>query len=113
MKRLFIGSISALALSLISLPSLAGDVAATSQYSGKIYEVTPFNLVTHGYQGYFKEQGIPSNGAFLTAVRWGKIDEIDLIESAIAKGRLSPETINDEGYRRAVAQQIRDIVLNQ
>ncbi|RMF27133.1 MAG: hypothetical protein D6756_02570 [Cyanobacteria bacterium J083] len=111
MKSLVIASISALAFCLITLPARAEHITAkSSDYSNRILAITPFNLVTNAYQGYLQEQGIPSNGAFLSAVRLGKINEIDLIESAIAKGRLSPDKLNDHSYRQAVAHQLRDIV---
>ena len=53
------------------------------------------DLVFLAYQGYLKEQGIPSNGAFVNSVRQGDISAKDLVQSAIQLGRLSPNTINN------------------
>ena len=65
--------------------------------------------MTRGYQGSFSSQGIPSNGAFLSAVSRGKITAKDLVESAIASGRLSPETINNRTYLNNVKVQLNNL----
>jgi hypothetical protein len=65
-------------------------------------ELTPFNLVKNGYQGYFVDQGVPSNGAFVYAIHFGRVDAEKLVKSAIAKGRLSSETLKDQSYLRKV-----------
>ena len=51
-----------------------------------------------GYQGLFEDQGIPSSGSFVTAIRTNKITAEDLVESAISKGRLPESTLNDSAY---------------
>ena len=65
-------------------------------------QLTPFNLVHLARQGYFKEQNIPSHGHLHSAVRAGQIKAEDVVEAAISKQRLSPETLEDKGYLRTV-----------
>jgi hypothetical protein len=107
-KFLVLTGFSALILGFT--PAWAGEMATVNQSQHRnIVEVTPFNLVEHGYQGYFKEQGIPSYAAFLTAIRSGQVQAEDLVKSAIARGRLSPETLNDRSYLAAVKLQIDNL----
>lgn len=107
MKRSILVSLSALTLSLVAAPAFAEEVAAVNKVStSNIVEITPFNLVRRGYQGSFANQGIPSNGAFLGAVRAGRVTAVDLVEGAIASGRLSPETKNDRAYLRSVESHL-------
>ncbi len=73
--------------------------------------MSPVNLVKLGYQGYFQEQGIPSASSFLIKANSGRISAEDLVRSAIDRGRLSPEKLNDEGYLNIV--QIELDSLNQ
>ena len=110
MKRIVLASLSALTLGTIATPALAGEMAAVNQDSlDNLVEVLPFNLVQHGYQGYFAAQGIPSNAAFLTAVRSGKVSAQDLVQGAIERGRLSTDTLDNQGYLRAVEYQLRSL----
>jgi hypothetical protein len=111
MKRLLIASLSTLVLAIAPAYSEA-MTAANSNTSQNIVEVSPFNLVYHGYQGYFSDMGIPSNGAFLTAIHSGKVQARDLVKVAIDKGRLSPDTINDRGYLNAVQSQLNNLDRN-
>ena len=109
MKRtLFIG-LSALALSLTTAPAFANEIAAANIESrNNIVQITPFNLVTRSYQGAFVNQGIPSNGVFIGAINTGRITAEDLVNTAIASGRLAPETINDRAYLRNVTSHLRN-----
>ncbi len=72
MKRTLLVTLSALTLALTATPSLAEKPTIT-----KSNQITPFNLVTRGYQGHFINQGIPSSGAFNRAVRTGQITAND------------------------------------
>lgn len=95
-------SLSALTLSLVSVPVLAQEIANRHFSTGSIVEITPFNLVTSSYQGHFVDQGISSNAAFITEVKRGKITAEDLVEAAIDRGRLRSGTLNDEAYLNSV-----------
>lgn len=112
MKRTLFLGLSALALSLVTTPAFATEIAAANtnlKSTNNIVTITPFNLVTRAYQGSFSDQGIPSNGLFLDAVNRGKVTAEDLVESAIANGRLAPETIDDTTYLASVNAQLRHI----
>ena len=110
MKRSLIVSLSTLVLSLVAAPAFANEVSAVNQNPTRsVVEITPFNLVTRSYQGYFADRGIPSNAAFLTAVRRGKVTAKDLVEKAIAEGRLAPETINDRAYLNSVDSHLNNL----
>ena len=109
-KHIVIGSLGTLLISTITTPVSANEVAANSQVNrSNIVEVQPFNLVYLSYQGYFSQQGIPSNGAFVFGAKTGRITAKDLVKSAIARGRLSPETINDASYLSHVEDQLRNL----
>ncbi len=110
MKRSLLVSLSALTFSLVTAPAFANDLAAVNQNSlGNIPEITPFDLVTRSYQGSFTDQGIPSNGALIAAVHTGRVTAKDLVETAIASGRLSPETINNQAYLNNVNSQLSSL----
>ena len=110
MKSIVLGTLGTLFIATATTPALAEKVAVNSTTSrNNITAVQPFNLVFLGYQGYFAEQGIPSNGAFTSGVKTGKITAQDLVESAIARGRLAPETLNDSSYLANVESQLFNI----
>lgn len=110
MKRSLFVSLSALTLSLVTAPTFASTVAAVNSSStNNIVEISPVDLVNRGYQGFLSDRGIPSNGAFNRAVYRGKITAQDLVNGAIAAGRLAPETINDRAYLNRVNSQLRNL----
>ena len=108
-KRLMIAGLSALSLTAIATPSFAGEIVALKNNSAVIREVSPVNLVDLGYQGYFQEQGIPSGSSFVIRANSGRISAKDLVRSAIEKGRLSPEKLNDLGYLNIVQSELNTI----
>ena len=75
MKRLIIGTLSAVALFTLAVPALGNDLVRVNSLSTRnIVKISPFNLVTGGYQGLFKDQGIPSSSVFVTSVRANEVD---------------------------------------
>ncbi|MEG3435763.1 hypothetical protein V0288_01405 [Pannus brasiliensis CCIBt3594] len=94
MKRFLLGVLSVFFLSTLSIPS----TRAATNSGENAPRLEPFYLVHLGYQGYFEKQGIPSNGAFLVGIKSRKVTPITLVQSAIVRGRLSPETLNDRSY---------------
>lgn len=107
MKRTLFATLSALTLTLVAAPAFAGEVAAVKQNSlSNINEITPFNLVNRSYQGSFTDQGIPSFGVLVKQANSGRVTAEDLVEVAIAFGRLSPETINNQAYLNSVDAQL-------
>lgn len=108
MKRTILFSLSALTLALTAAPTLAEEVAAARKIStNNIVAITPFNLVSRSYQGYFTDRGIPSNGAFVSATQTGRVTAKDLVEAAIAHRRLSPETKNDRAYLNIIESHLK------
>jgi hypothetical protein len=111
MKNLLLASLSTLILA--TSPAYSQSIEMENHQGDRnIVEVTPFNLVYHGYQGYFSDLGIPSNGAFLQAIRFGKITAKDLVKAAIEKGRLNVDRIDDEGYIKMVQIRLDSMIRN-
>lgn len=106
MKLLTIATLSASALSTLNTSAFANKIAENTVISRNIVEISPVNLVSAAYQGRFVDQGIPSNGAFLTAVRINRIQAEDLVKVAIASGRLSSQTLENDSYMDSVENVI-------
>ncbi|RUT14161.1 hypothetical protein DSM107010_07020 [Chroococcidiopsis cubana SAG 39.79] len=112
MKLAILGGLSVLLFSIADVPTLGVEIAAAD--SGKNstpvrYQLRPFNLVYLAYQGYFRDQGIPGYSAFLAAYEAGRVSAEDLVQSAVKKNKVSPETATDRGYLRAVKSQIESL----
>ncbi|MGF1539908.1 MAG: hypothetical protein ACFCU5_05550 [Pleurocapsa sp.] len=113
MKRLILATLSTLAILGMANPVSAEQIAAVSTTSIRNnVELTPFSLVTNGYQGYFTNQGIPGHGRYLMAIRTGKIDAESLVEAAITIGRLAPDKINDSSYLNHVRSNLNNLDKN-
>lgn len=99
-------------LSSIAALLLASEIASANPKidRNQMENLQPFNLVRLGYQGYFQDQGIPSNGSFRAAIQNRRVTATKLIESAIEKGRLSPDALNNPDYENAVERQLRLIL---
>jgi hypothetical protein len=113
MKRLILATLSTLAISGMANPVSAEQIAATSTTSirGNV-ELTPFSLVTNGYQGYFVNQGIPGNARYLSAIKTGKVDAESLVNAAIALERLPSDKINDSSYLNHVQFHLNNLDKN-
>ena len=113
MKRFSIIAISMIAALGISSPLLAQEkISTSSQEARNIVEITPYNLVTASYQGRFVDQGIPSGGRFIAAIKANQIQAKDLVQIAISKGRLSESTLNDRSYLRHVKSIMNNLDKN-
>lgn len=112
MKNLVFTGVGALIFAsstlLIAPPVSAGEVVAVRKGS----RITPYSLVSNGYQGFFKPQGIPSASLFERDARSGKLTAVELIEAGITSGRLSESTLEDRSYVEAVNDVLRRIVKN-
>ena len=75
-------------------------------------QTTPFDLVNLAYQGYLKEQGIPSYSELGVAYGEKKITVEDIVRSAIKAKRLTPKTLSDKQYLNAVAVQLNFLRIN-
>lgn len=112
MKSLLIGSLSVLLLTAIALPTANGqsvtlNSTTTSSISRKY--LTPFNLVHLAYQGYFKNQGIPSYSALVMAYEDGRVSAEDLVESAVKANQLPAQVIRDQEYLSAVNTKLWEL----
>lgn len=113
MKRFSLITLSAIATLGLASPSFAqSKVTINTQNVRPIVEITPFDLVTAGYQGRFLDQGIPAGSRFANAVKNQKITAEDLVQTAIAAGRLPETTLNDQGYLRQVRNTIKNLDRN-
>lgn len=69
-------------------------------------EMTPFNLSSLAYRGYFEEQGIPSYGNLSIALKTGSTTPDDVIQAAVDSGRISATEAEDSSFRTAVNRQL-------
>ncbi|MEH1917821.1 hypothetical protein [Nostoc sp.] len=74
----------------------------------KANQIRPFNLAYLAYQGYLKDQGIPSNGVLIDAIASGSITAQDIIQAAVKTNRLPEQTLNDQGYRHNLEDQLQE-----
>lgn len=112
MQRIILSGLSVLLISAINTSAVQAEVTAVNQnLTPNIALVEPFNLVFLAYQGYFTKQGIPSNGAFLSALHGQKINAKSLVQSAIEAGKLPQETINNSSYISSVDSLLRNFHL--
>jgi hypothetical protein len=82
-------------------PSLGNQLSANP--------LVPFNLISLAYQGYLKDQGIPSYGALLNAIESGKITAQDMVQAAVQTNRLSEQMLSDRGYRYHLEAELRQL----
>jgi hypothetical protein len=115
MKRLVLGGLSVLLMSVAIAPSVKAEsmaVNAADAGTSIARKTTPFNLVHLAQRGYFAPQGIPSYGTLLSAYRSGQISARDLVKSAVDANRIPPEVLNDRGYINAVESQLEGLDSN-
>jgi hypothetical protein len=99
MKRLIIGTLSALFLSAAIAPVVRAETV----------EVTPAQLLSLAENGYLQDQGIPRAATLINEYQAGRITARDLVQAAIRDGRLTPDTLNNREYLNAVAQQAQGL----
>lgn len=66
-------------------------------------------MVQGAYQGQFSDQGISGFNGLVNGYERSQIEAEDLVEAAIAKGRLSQDTRQDSGYLNAVSSQLQGL----
>jgi hypothetical protein len=113
MKGLIFGSLSVMLLASMSTPAVRAEIPRENAYNYPAQDtpsfnsqITPFNLVGLAYQGFLKNQGIPSGGILINLYQNREITGKDLVESAVKANRLSPEVLNDSGYIADVDNQL-------
>lgn len=92
-----------------STPTTENNETFGSESTPTDENIEPVTLVQLAYQGYFADQGIPSHAGLKTAIAAGEVDAETLVRSAINKGRLSANTINDDGYLNIVRTQLENL----
>jgi hypothetical protein len=114
MKRLFLGGLSVWLMLGTLTPAVRSQTEAINPPAqgnppSYISQFTPSNLVGQAYRGYFKSQGIPSYGAFLTAYLNGRITAKDLVKSAIESNKLPTQILGNKDYLNAVDTELRGL----
>lgn len=109
MKRFLVGSAVTLLFAALAPAALANEMAATSHNRVSSDHIKPFNLVYGAYQGQFSNQGIPSSQRFINAYDHSQIEAQELVEAAIAKGRLPQDALQDRGYLNAVSSHLEGL----
>lgn len=105
MKRLTLSGIAVLLLVVVPAPIVKAETPVTNSTTpedNSNTQLAPFDLVSLANQGYFTQQGIPSGDELLAAYKSQRITAEDIVKSAIALNRLSPQTLNDQEYLNAV-----------
>ena len=107
MKNIIIATITTGFLAISASSTSAQQITAKEQFTNNnLEQIPPVTLVQLGYQGYFNQQGIPSNEAFRFGVKTGKVNAEKLVQSAIDKGRLSRQSLNDTEYLTSVQSEL-------
>jgi hypothetical protein len=116
MKHLIVTSLSVMLIFAASNPANAQtrhgkEVSVTETVPSKTSNsaspnLTPFHLVFLSYQGYFKKQGIPSYGAFISEYQLMNIHARDLVKAGIETHLLPADTLNSQEYVHAVDSQL-------
>jgi hypothetical protein len=113
MKRFAIASLSILCLSLVATTSVKAETrtglismtATTTSINMESPKITPFELVSHAYQGDYKMQGIGGFGSF-SSFSGRVITAQELVSAAIESHQLSAATQTDRDYLNAVDLQL-------
>lgn len=105
---------SLITLSMIVTLSWTSSVLAESpetidSQKAEPMAITPYALVTAAYQGRLRDRGIPAGGKLITAVHTNQVQAQDLVEGAIAQGRLPATTLNDSSYLRHIRLMINQL----
>ncbi|MEH1770108.1 hypothetical protein [Nostoc sp.] len=100
--------------SIAFIPGIAGAQAAnTNNGGGQINTDTkylqPFNIAFLAYQGYLKEQGIPSGGALLFKYQSGNLTAKDIVQAAVKANKLPAQVLNDSSYLNALDSQLTSL----
>jgi hypothetical protein len=96
----------------VAIPTQAQVNPSTSSKVSLTEELSPFNLAYLAYQGYLKEQEIPSGGALLNAIVSGQLTAQDLMQAAVKGDRLPESILQNQDYRHNLEDQLKSLVDN-
>jgi hypothetical protein len=110
--------ITAILTTSLVYPTLQTTAIATpanlytqTQISTKTVEqISPFDLAFVAYQGNLKHQGIPSYGALIDAISFGKVTAQKVMQAAVNDNRLPAEILTDRSYRSALQTQLYNLI---
>ncbi|MEH1851180.1 MAG: hypothetical protein V7L11_05690 [Nostoc sp.] len=103
---------SGILLAAITLiPGIAAAQTVTSSninqaVNSKVY-LQLFNTAFLAYQGYLKNQGIPSAGALVFAYQTETLTAKDVVQAAVKDNKLPAEVLNDKDYINAVDLELK------
>jgi hypothetical protein len=113
MQRLIFASLSALLITVASATLTTAqtrveqEIAATQRTTQvSATQLSPADLVALAYQGHYKAQNIPSNGALIEGLERESITAQQLVQAAIALNELPAETLMNQNYLNQVKAQI-------
>lgn len=110
MKNLIFGGLSVLLLSTVASPAVLAQTnirypVVNNQDSR--YLISPFDIVSMAYQGFFERQGVPSATGLINAYTSGDVEAKDVVYSAVQTNRLPARVLNNEDYINAVDSQLQ------
>jgi hypothetical protein len=116
MKRLIATGLSVMLLFAASNPAnaqtrhgkemSANQTVQNNTSNNTSRNLTPFHLVFLGYQGYLKNQGIPSYAAFISEYHLMNIHGRDLVKAGIEARLLPTDALMNQEYVHAVDAQL-------
>jgi hypothetical protein len=117
MKGLFIGGLSFLLLSSVSVSAVRAEQAAynpavygkTSAYEA---QVSPVKLVLLAYKGELESSGIPGYQQFQYALINKQITAKELVRGAVNSKLLPPGALEDQQFLRDVDSQLFNFSYN-
>ena len=101
-------NVATTALSLVIATTALAPVAEAAEMTKT--QLTPFQVTSLAYRGSFDAVGIPGYGALESGIATGDIVAEDVIEAAIASGRLSAEALEDGAFVSSVDNQLDNLV---
>jgi hypothetical protein len=101
-------NVATTALSLVIATTALAPAAEAAEMTKT--QLTPFQVTSLAYRGSFDAAGIPGYGSLESGIATGNIVAEDVIEAAIASGRLSAEVLDDGAFVSAVDTQLDRLV---
>jgi len=89
-----------------------GAMSYSMTTTQEIIQLSPFDLATFAYRGYFKNQGISGYGTLIQDHVSGKVSNRDIVQAAIAANLLPASTLNNVAYLSALDNQLRELNLH-